>query len=272
MHLDANSPFPPLEQGKVRLYSCALCPYSMRVKLVLAAKKIKFEVVNINVNNPPTWYLHLNVDGHVPTIQFEDGRSLKESLIICEYLEALHPEKSLTPQDPFENAQQRILIDRVHRIREPLFKLLKAEISEATFLMNDKVEEELGNAMDYYEKNMEGKKYFAGDKPGMVDYMLWPFMRIFEYQKVRAQFDIHSEENRLRFQNIRGFIRRMKELRPVRENFVPLAYYDCFFAALSNKSGPNFDIESECSTLLDERDDPYAHSDSPPKNSLSESS
>ena len=36
----AGSTFPPLTPGVVRLYSMRFCPYSQRVRLVLAAKNI----------------------------------------------------------------------------------------------------------------------------------------------------------------------------------------------------------------------------------------
>jgi glutaredoxin len=81
-----GSQFPPLAEGLVRLYSMRFCPYSQRVRLVLAAKNVKHETVNINTKRKPEWYLEINPMGTVPCLQYKDDQLITDSLIICEYL------------------------------------------------------------------------------------------------------------------------------------------------------------------------------------------
>ena len=82
----AGSQFPPLTEGLVRLYSMRFCPYSQRVRLVLAAKNVKHETVNINTKRKPEWYSEINPMGTVPCLQYKDDKVITDSLIISEYL------------------------------------------------------------------------------------------------------------------------------------------------------------------------------------------
>ena len=54
-----------------------------RARLVLAAKGIEYECVNINLKDKPDWYLEMNPLGKVPTIEMPDGKVIYESAICC---------------------------------------------------------------------------------------------------------------------------------------------------------------------------------------------
>ena len=56
---------------------------SQRARLVLAAKGIEYERVNINLKDKPEWFLELNPRGTVPVIEHPDGRVIYESAICC---------------------------------------------------------------------------------------------------------------------------------------------------------------------------------------------
>ena len=51
-------------------------------------------------------YLKLNPNGVVPTL-VHDGRPIVDSSVIMEYLDAMHPESSLTPRDAEQRARMR---------------------------------------------------------------------------------------------------------------------------------------------------------------------
>jgi glutathione S-transferase len=56
-----------------------------------------YETVNIYLKNKPEWYVTLNPAAAVPCLQFADGRTIPESLIVAEYLDAAYPENKLIP-------------------------------------------------------------------------------------------------------------------------------------------------------------------------------
>ena len=97
----------------MRLYQTYWSPFPTRVRLVLYAKGLPFDVVE-----PPGFaagdtskaeYRRINPIGRIPALELDDGRVLPESEVICEYLEDAFPTPSLRPADPFDMAQVRLI-------------------------------------------------------------------------------------------------------------------------------------------------------------------
>jgi glutathione S-transferase len=92
------------------LYHHPSSPCSAKVRVVLAEKSIPWtgEVVDIfrGEQFAPD-YLALNAAGVVPTL-VHDSRAVRESLVICEYLEEAFPSPSLVPSNYVERARMRV--------------------------------------------------------------------------------------------------------------------------------------------------------------------
>ncbi|CAH3195019.1 unnamed protein product, partial [Porites evermanni] len=58
-HYSKGSEKPPLKGDRLRLYSMRFCPFAQRARLVLAAKGINYECVNINLKDKPDWFFEL---------------------------------------------------------------------------------------------------------------------------------------------------------------------------------------------------------------------
>jgi len=85
----------------------ARTPNSMRVHVLMAEKGIDLPREPIDVINGGTRtgaFLKINSLGELPVLKLDDGRYLAESIAICRYLEALHPEPSLFGTSPEEQA------------------------------------------------------------------------------------------------------------------------------------------------------------------------
>lgn len=103
----------------------------------------------------------------------EKGDSLIESLIICDYLDEKYPQNPLHNKDPLLKARDRILIERFNEFISPYYRIL----------FNHKTDgapgaiKELITALDVFEDELKkrGTKFYGGSKPGMLDYMIWPW-------------------------------------------------------------------------------------------------
>uniref|UniRef100_A0A8C5M0J7 Uncharacterized protein n=1 Tax=Leptobrachium leishanense TaxID=445787 RepID=A0A8C5M0J7_9ANUR len=84
-------------------------------RLVLLAKGIKHEVVNINLMNKPDCYFEKN--------------PLDLVLIVCDYLDEAYPKKRLTPSDPLQEAKQRIILELSSGVVSEQYKVLMAKKS-----------------------------------------------------------------------------------------------------------------------------------------------
>lgn len=92
-------------------------PNPRRVKIFVAEKglDIEFEKIEINKAEHRTpEFTALNPTQRVPVLVLDDGTAISESVSICRYLEALHPEPNLFGKGPLETA----LVDMWNRRME----------------------------------------------------------------------------------------------------------------------------------------------------------
>uniref|UniRef100_A0A6M2DN68 Putative glutathione s-transferase omega-1-like protein tabanus bromius n=1 Tax=Xenopsylla cheopis TaxID=163159 RepID=A0A6M2DN68_XENCH len=196
-HLTTGSTRPgPVPEGKLRLYSMRFCPFAQRIHLVLDAKEIPYEVVYVNLTNKPEWLTELSPFGKVPALELPSGKVLYESLIIAEYLDEEYPTRPLYDKQPVRKALDRILINRFDEIIGALVRIfLKQDTSGATSILN---------GLDYFEAKLVHRKhvaknsstnFFNGSKPGMVDYMIWPWCECYDlmvHGSSRERFELDS--------------------------------------------------------------------------------
>ena len=93
-----------------RLYHLPLCPFSRKLRLVLAEKKQEVALIEEKVWERRLDFLRLNPAGAVPVLVERDGRVLADSTAIFEYLEETCPDPALLPADPLERAEARRLV------------------------------------------------------------------------------------------------------------------------------------------------------------------
>ena len=93
------------------LYHLPLSPYSRKVRLVLAEKRLPFEMQIEKVWDRRPQYLELNAACTVPTLVDESGLAVADSGVICEYLEEAYPDSpALLPPGLAERTEARRLV------------------------------------------------------------------------------------------------------------------------------------------------------------------
>jgi glutathione S-transferase len=91
----------------LKLYDNGFAPSPRRVRMFLAEKGIPVTRIEVDIasgENLRMPFLAINPLGEVPVLELDDGTRLTESLAICRYHEALHPEPDLLGRDPLERA------------------------------------------------------------------------------------------------------------------------------------------------------------------------
>ena len=91
-----------------KLYHFTLSPFSRKVRLVLAEKKIEVQLIEERYWEARPDFLRLNPAGKVPVLR-TDSLVLADSGAICEYLEEMHPTPQLMPTNPVDKAEVRRL-------------------------------------------------------------------------------------------------------------------------------------------------------------------
>jgi glutathione S-transferase len=107
----------------MKLYDNAFAPSPRRVRMFLAEKGLEIPRVAIDIaagENLQAAFLAINPLGEVPVLELDDGTRLTESLAICRYIEALHPEPCLMGRTPLERARiEALALQLMFRVYVP---------------------------------------------------------------------------------------------------------------------------------------------------------
>ncbi|KAM8710089.1 hypothetical protein ACLKA7_016823 [Drosophila subpalustris] len=233
-HLAKGSTKPALpDDGVPRLYSMRFCPYAQRAHLALKAKKVPHHSVYINLTEKPEWLVEVSPLLKVPALHLvaeKDQPSLIESLIIAEYLDEKYAHNPLLPKDPLQRAQDKILVERINVAFSAFWHIV----------MEDGNAVNLWPAIYTFETELakRGTSYFSGDKPGYVDYMIWP---LFERLSI-LQFRMKEEYNlnMQRYVKLSPWIDLMTKDEVVQSHFVSPEHHWEYFRTI--KTNPNYDI------------------------------
>ena len=91
-------------------------PNPRRVRIFAAEKGIELPSEQVSIlkgEHKSEAYRAINPLGQTPALKLEDGTVLTETVAICRYLEALHPEPPLFGTDPLDAARIEMWIRRI---------------------------------------------------------------------------------------------------------------------------------------------------------------
>ncbi len=159
-----------LKRSVMTLYSGPLCPYSHRVRIVLAEKGVSVDILNVDVDNPPEDLIELNPYQSVPTLVDRD-LVLYQSNIIMEYLDERFPHPPLLPVYPVARAKSRLMM---FRIDNDWYKLLLAILAKDK--TSDAARKELRENLVSLAPLFGTMPYFMSEEFSLVDCYLAPLL------------------------------------------------------------------------------------------------
>lgn len=158
---------------KLELISFKLCPFVQRAVIVLKNKQVDFDMIYIDLNNPPDWFKDISPLGQVPVLKVGDD-VLFESSVIQEYVDEITP-PSLHPQDPFVKAKNRAWMAFGGELNGILFKMTRAETQEQF----ESLKSDMHDKLAQLEKVHSGEVFFNGNDFCLIDAAFAPlFMRL----------------------------------------------------------------------------------------------
>jgi len=92
------------------LYYLPLSPFARKVRLVLAEKRLPFELRSEKVWLRRPEFLELNPAGTVPVLVEDNGLVIPDSTVICEYLDEAYPDMNLLGRTLAERVETRRLV------------------------------------------------------------------------------------------------------------------------------------------------------------------
>jgi glutathione S-transferase len=162
-------------------------PNPRRVRIFLLEKGIDVPLVQVPLaegKHKTPEFLAKNSLGQLPVLELDDGSTLSESVSICRYLEALHPEPALFGRSALESARIDMWIRRIElRVMmpagmvwvhcHPFTAAYAASQGRAQFKefgeSNLKV---FAGACRWLDGEIAGRPFVAGDAYSMADIIL----------------------------------------------------------------------------------------------------
>ena len=160
----------------IQLHGFAMSNYYNKVKIVLLEKGVPFEERLADPRRPDPAALAASPLGKVPFVTLEDGRTLCESQVIVDWIEAAWPTPPLVPADPFAAAKVRELCTYVDLHLELVARELYAQaffggqVSEGT---QARVKKQLARNIPAFLKLAKFAPYVAGSEFTVADATAW---------------------------------------------------------------------------------------------------
>jgi glutathione S-transferase len=158
-------------------------PFAWRVWLALEHKGMPYEARRLSFDKGETRspeFRAVNPRGKVPAI-VHDGRALRESLVIMEYLEEIRPAPPLLPRDPYARARVRLAAREADDVLYPPLRRLVGQTLFRPEGDGDPAEiaaarGELAAELARLEAGLDGA--FLVDSLSLADFALYPHLRM----------------------------------------------------------------------------------------------
>ena len=171
-------------------------PNARRVRIYLSEKGIDMPMKSIDIMKSEHKTSPLS---QVPVLELDDGSFITESIAICRYLEALHPEPNLMGLDPKEIAQiemwQRRLelllmmpIAAVFRHGHPAMAHLENQVTE----WSEANKPRILNFYNWLDKQLEGKNFICLNRYTLADVTALTCFEFAKWPKINIPDNCHN--------------------------------------------------------------------------------
>ena len=157
------------------LYDYPDCPFSQKVRVVLAEKDLEYEKIFVDLRKQEQKspdFLRLNPYGKVPVLIDED-EVIYESTVINEYLEDEYPIPQLMPEDSGGRARVRLLEDYCDNSFIPATTTLLAQLrkteAERDAQRVEQAREDLRRGLYFLSDRLGGQEYLVGKEFTLAD-------------------------------------------------------------------------------------------------------
>jgi glutathione S-transferase len=160
-------------------------PNPRMLRMFLEEKGLQFDMLEHDLfagENREAEYVNKNPAGQMPALELDDGTILAETVVICDFLEELHPKPALIGTNAQERAEARMWSRRIEqKITEntyngfrfaeglDLFKNRMRCLPEAA----DGLKASAQDGLAWLDEQIEGKDFICGDRITIADLVLY---------------------------------------------------------------------------------------------------
>jgi len=155
----------------MKLVGSKTSPYVRKVRVILAERALPFEFIEESAWTADTTVPRYNPLNKVPALVLDDGESIYDSAVICEYLDAVSG-AGLLPAGPVERARVRrdeALGDGIADAGIAVFLERKREASKQDSAWIARQLDKVNAGFNALERALGKRQYLGGTQPNMAD-------------------------------------------------------------------------------------------------------
>lgn len=175
--------------GELTLHSYRRCPFAIRVRMALEAKKLPYRVIEEDLRNPSEELMKLNPLGEVPVLIHRGGGAdgevvLRDSAVITEYLDELFPNVPLMPTRPDRRARVRVWTAWIRDVFKPDLDAWKYQREKMPAEEVEALQDRLIRSLFHLQGALQRRPYLVAKEMTLADIHVFPFVR--QLKKVNA--------------------------------------------------------------------------------------
>jgi glutathione S-transferase len=180
------------------MHHIPICPFSQRLAILLALKG-KSEALHDNVvdiTKPRDAHILELTSGTtaLPVMELEDGRSLKESMVLMSYLEDLFPDPPVRRTDHYERAIENLMVSTERKFVAAGYILVMNQDRDKRDALITKYFDQYRALNAFLQRHAWGDGPWLFDRFGWAECIYTPFFRRFSFVKYYEDVDIDGEE------------------------------------------------------------------------------
>jgi len=164
----------------MKLYDGGRAPNPRRVRIFLAEKGIAIPTEPLDLmalQHRTDAYAAINPMQRVPTLVLDDGTAIAESVAICRYFEALHPEPPLFGRGPLDSAlvemwNRRIefhLFFPVATVFQHLHSVMKVLVEPQVPAWGEANKPRIFEFLNFLDRELKGRAFVTGERFTVAD-------------------------------------------------------------------------------------------------------
>jgi glutathione S-transferase len=179
------------------LYHIPVCPFSQRLEILLALKGLRDEIDFrvIDITRPrPDWLLEkTRGTTALPVLETTDGRIIKESLVILQYLEDIHPGRPVAQRDPFRRAVENMLTRKESEFCNQGYTWVMNQDPARREALREGMLEQYAQLNDFLLHHATRGGPFLFDEFGWAEAVFTPFFERFWFLEYYEDFALPGE-------------------------------------------------------------------------------
>ncbi|CAJ2629276.1 unnamed protein product [Trifolium pratense] len=216
--------------AEIKLHGFWYSPFTLRIVWTLNLKAIPYENIEEDRFNKSPQLLEYNPVHKKTPVLVHDGKPIRESMIIVEYIDEIWPHNSLLPADPYDRAQARFWVKYI----DDMISAMSAHLRSRNGEEREKAKENIWERFRVIEDQCldDRKKFYGGNTINMVDIALGSFVKFIEIQEDMFEVKILQSE---RFPRLQLWFNNFKDVPVIKENIPAQEKLVAFYKPLIEK-------------------------------------